>query len=133
MVNLLSTRGGMRVTRQSWFVLAVSVFYALCTAGVTATGLVDAIDRGASAVVMVDAALLVAVAVICGFVAATIRKPGFAKKTNLVAIVGFTAVYVAGVFVAGSALSLLIFPACMVVFLLFIQSQQEWLASEQSL
>lgn len=118
----------MQLTRQSWFVLAVSIFYALCTAGVLASGLVDAIDKGISLGTVAYALLLVVCAGFCWFVAVCIRRRQPAKKSNLIAMTGFTVLYSIDVVISDLAMSLLIFPACMFVFLVVVPSQQKWLA-----
>ncbi|MGN0094576.1 MAG: hypothetical protein ACI38U_00765 [Corynebacterium sp.] len=118
------------MTPQSWFVLAVAVFYGACTAGTAATGLVDGI-HGSTVQLVSCIILLIATACVCGVLVDRFRQKKPAKATNQLMVTAFTVIDVLAVLVSGFALSMLILPVCMFVFLALLPSQQEWLGKEK--
>ncbi|MGV0438339.1 hypothetical protein ACUY2L_04035 [Corynebacterium mastitidis] len=119
----------MRMTKQSWFTLILAIFYGLCTAGLTAKVMVENISETGSAKYF-SIGLLFTIAILSGIVAYFIRNKKPSIRTNRIAVIGFTIIYLLSFLMADMEIGMAIFPLTMLIGFVMLPGLQEWLSKE---
>ncbi|OFT91599.1 hypothetical protein [Corynebacterium sp. HMSC28B08] len=108
------------------FTLALSAFYAICTAMTAGTQLVESITTNKGRLV-INILLLIAVFIVSTVLVAMFQRKRAPVELNSVAIVCFTVIYTVVILLSELPLTMLLFPACMFAAFIAVPSYQKWL------